>query len=431
MRASAVLLVAVALSVPATAPATTLKPWVGFNGSLGKYSMGDLNRDLDAMNVELIGTPLHLWPIGSGPGCGMSAGVGFGPSFSLGVGYDRVFASSGVVNPTTYVKARVPANAFRGTVEYAFPRRGPLGAYVGAAAGKLMVIGQFVGRSALDLRGSAPLVEVYLGGDWWGQPRCGLFATVGYRSARVKEVKTRGQVELNPDGSKYRLDYSGSLMRLGLKIPLTAPQSAAAPTATGGAKPWIGLNASYAGYQMTDVNGLTGLGLKKISGGPGFGATAGLDFPGHVALGVGYDRLAASSQSSHAGASPKFLMPANAFRGFVEYRLPSRGHLGLRLGVAGGTVMEAGSAATAFTEPAGTTETLRLKGSGALIEGYGSGEWQATPRIAATATLGYRHAKVGELKEAGVVLFKPNGLPLTADYSGVIARIGLKFALTK
>src|SRR5512140_1532647 len=109
MRALPLLLVAFALSIAATAPAAALKPWIGLDGSVAKYSMDDLNRQLEALNTPLVGTSLHLWPIGGGPGFGVKAGVDFGRGFTLGAGYDRVFASSGASDPSTYVKVRVPA----------------------------------------------------------------------------------------------------------------------------------------------------------------------------------------------------------------------------------------------------------------------------------------------------------------------------------
>ena len=254
MRALPILLLAVVLSGPTPTLAASLKPWVGVDGSYGRYSMGDLNRDLEDLNAELKGTALHFWQIGDGPGCGVSAGVDVGPRFSFGAGYDRVFASSGVADPTAYLKVRLPANEFKGLVEYAFPRKGPLGAHVGVAAGRLMVTGQIAVDSTFEVRGTAPLFEAYLGGDWWGQPRCGLFATVGYRYARVNEVKIGGEVQYVPDGTtypdgtpryrKYRLDYGGALLRIGLKVPLTAPAGTPAPAAGGGMKPWVGLNGS-------------------------------------------------------------------------------------------------------------------------------------------------------------------------------------------
>lgn len=462
MRAFSILLLALAVSAPATAPAAALKPWVALDGSLGRYSMGDVNRQLDALNLDLIGTSLYLSPIANGPGCGVSAGVDIGPGFSFGIGYDRLFASSGIADTARYTKLTLPANTVRGLVEYAFPRKGPVGAHIGAAAGRLMVTGQLVGDSVFQVRGTAPLFEVYLGGDWKAQPRCALFATVGYRYARVKEVKVNGRVELNPDGSKQRLDYGGPLARLGLRIPLTAPAGAAASTSGRGIKPWVGLNGSWGGYRIPDTDSLierydaalgevgeqNHLGPKAIGGGFGFGGSLGLDFPGHLTLGVGYDRLTASSKASNADGSNEYQLPANVFRGFVEHRFQTLRHLGTRLGLAGGAVMEARSAARDSTSSDGRKLSFPIKGSGALLEAYGSAEWQATSRFTATASLGYRYAKVREVKVAEVVhhqvmglteevtvgevvYFHGNGSPYSLDYSGLIARIGLKVALTK
>ena len=446
MRALPILLLAVSLSIPAPTHATSLRPWVGLGGSHGRYSMGDVNRDLDELNTELKQTSLHLAPITDGPGCGASAGVDLGKSLSLGIGYDRLFASSGVADATTYFRYRVPAHELRGMVEYAFPRRGPMGARVGVAAGQMRVTGHIVGDNVVEVRGTAPLFEAYLGGDWWGQPRCGLTATAGYRYARVDEVTIGGKVAVKPDGANYRLDYSGILLRLGLKIPLTSPAGAPAPSTTGGVKPWIGLNGSWGGYKMTDVNDRiagvhhgvdeegnpVSVGLKKITAGLGLGGSAGLDFPGHVTLGVGYERLSASSKASFTGGSYEYRVPANALRGFMEYRIPPRGRFGARLGVGGGTVMEAGPAAIAIDFTDGTANrSFPFEGSGALLEVYGSGEWRATSRVAATASLGYRHAKAAEIKEAGSVLFEAGGSPSTVDYSGGFARLGLRVALTK
>jgi hypothetical protein len=128
MRALPILLLAVALSGPAPVTAAALTPWVGVGGSLGSYSMGDVNSDLDLLNKELVGTGLHLASIDGGPGCGASAGVDFGQGLTVGVGYDRLFGSSGIQQPgLLYFRYRVPADAFRGMVEYAIPRKGPLG----------------------------------------------------------------------------------------------------------------------------------------------------------------------------------------------------------------------------------------------------------------------------------------------------------------
>lgn len=465
MRAFSILLLTLALSIPVTTSAVTLKPWVGFEGSVGRYTMGDVNRTLSALNVDLVGTPLRLWPIEGGPGCGLSAGLDLGRGFSLGAGYDRVFASSGAADATHFAKFRLPGNAIRGLAEYAFPRKGPLGAHVGGAAGKLMVTGEITDEFAHEVRGTAPLYEVYLGGDWWGQPRCGLFATLGYRSARVKEVKIDGVVALNPDGSKYRLDYSGMMLRLGLKVPLVAPADAPAAAATSRIRPWLSLGGSWGNYAMNDVNHdlntgvvvdtfihivetvadtvilpprATHFGLKKVPTNVGMSASAGLNFPGGLVLGIGCERLYASSRVRLPGVALDYDLPANTLRGIVEYRLRARGRFETRLGIAGGAVMLAHSAALPDTThfdreanpPTVQVSLFQVKGSGALVEVYGSGEWQARPLLAVTTSVGYRYAKAGEIKWAQAVHFRRSA-PYIADYSGLVARIGLKVALTK
>jgi hypothetical protein len=442
MRALPLLLLAVALSSPAPAVAASLKPWVGFDGSWGKYSMGDTNRELEDLNTGLKQTGLTLSQIGGGPGAGLSAGVDLGRGLSLGVGYDRLFASSGIEDATHFVKFRLPANAFRGIAEYSFPRQGPFGARVGVAGGVVTETGSIdsLGRSSRDVTGRAPLFETYLTAEWWGQPRCGLFATVGYRYARLSEVKIGGSVAYNPppDSSKYTLDFSGMMVRLGFRIPLTTAPGASAAAPAGKVRPWIGTSGSWSTYAMADVNRdirhidtdvdeggkVTHVG---IHGGPGFGASAGLDFPGRLTVGVAYDRLFASSKVSYSDGSLDYRLPANAFRGFMECRLLPQGRFGTRLGIAGGTVMEADPAAI---DADGTSPSLRVKGSGALVEAYGSFEWWATSRFAAAASLSYRYAKVGEVKANDRILFDPDHTRYGVDYGGLVARLGLKVALT-
>jgi hypothetical protein len=231
MRALLLLPLAAALAFAVPASGAALKPWIGFDGSYGKYTMGDVNRDLEDLNTGLKQTRLTLWPISGGPGVGLSAGLDFGRGLSVGVGYDRLFASSGAEDPNHLIRYRLPAHALRGIAEYAFPRKGPLGARIGVAGGLVAESGSIVIEdSSDDVTGSAPLFETYLAGEWWGQRRCGLFATVGYRHARLTEVKIGGSVAHNPppDGSNYTLDFSGMLVRVGFRIPLAAAPAAKA-----------------------------------------------------------------------------------------------------------------------------------------------------------------------------------------------------------
>jgi hypothetical protein len=63
--------------------------------------------------------------------------------------------------------------------------------------------------------------EVYAGGDWWQSKMFGLSGSVGYRMAKIKEVKdSQGTVYVAP-GQKYTVDYSGVFLRAAATFALT------------------------------------------------------------------------------------------------------------------------------------------------------------------------------------------------------------------
>ncbi len=229
MRGIPVLLLAVALSVPVPAAATTLRPWVGLSGSLGRYSLDDVNRSLEAQNQ---GANATLWPIDNGPAWGAGAGLDLWGGLSIGAGYERWYASSGVKTATRRYDLQLPANVLRAVAEYALPTRGALGAHLGVAAGSVSTSGsRLIGVASQDVSAKASLFEPYFGADWWGQRRCGVYATLGYRTAKATEVKIGGVVARNPDGSQLRLDYSGLVFRIGLKVPLGGQKARTEPPA--------------------------------------------------------------------------------------------------------------------------------------------------------------------------------------------------------
>ncbi len=225
---------------------------------------------------------------------------------------------------------------------------------------------------------------------------------------------------------------------------IASPALAATPT------PWLNVGGSWATYAMTDANQfvgafntmLTGSGITmskmdEVNNGFGFGVAAGVDLPAGFALGLGYDRLFASTEAPFAAAIPgvgdvsgtlTWKMPANAFRAMAEYRIPTPGPLGARLGVAGGVVSHSG--AIEVSVPGEGSESLDMTGTGPLFEGYLSGDWQAAPMLGFVASVGYRYAKVDDVKVEAFGLSET--VPgLSVDYSGVLVRLGLKLSLTK
>ncbi len=226
---------------------------------------------------------------------------------------------------------------------------------------------------------------------------------------------------------------------------IASPALAAAPT------PWLTVAGSWATYAMNDVNegigvtntfgpmldvtGLTIGRMNEVNNGFGFGVAAGVDLPAGLALGLGYERLFASTDAPFTLATTigdisgtmTLKLPANAFRALAEYRLPAPGPLSVRLGVAGGVVSHAGGLEVSVS---GLKQTLDLTGTGPLFEGYLSGEWRSAPMLSFLGSAGYRYAKINDIKAEGFGLSET--VPgMSVDYSGLLLRLGLKLSLTK
>jgi hypothetical protein len=228
-----------------------------------------------------------------------------------------------------------------------------------------------------------------------------------------------------------------------LAFLLLAAALAVPTTAAARLKPWLGVSGSWATYSMTDVNSElnhwnlllagTGLGLKEINGGFGFGLELGVPVMRGFHLGAGYDHLSASSDVSDSTGALRFKMPANIYRLFTEYRPPLQGTLGARIGVSAGILAESGEIVAENTGE--STTTAHLHGTAPVTEVYAGADWWAVPRLALTATLGVRKAKIKTVYITSpghsYVPTNPDGTNETIDYGGIFARLGAKFAFTK
>jgi hypothetical protein len=186
--------------------------------------MGDVNDEIRNVNAALAGSGLTMDEINNGFGFGITLGGDFNNPVTIGLGYDRLFGGSEVGDQSGSIKFDLPANAFRAFGEYRLPSSGQFRPWVGIAEGLVSASGSIelavtgVGTDAGDVSGVGPLTEAYVGGDVWAAPTFAMAASLGYRYAKIGEVKVRDQTVFNADGSKYTLDYSGLLLRVGFKI---------------------------------------------------------------------------------------------------------------------------------------------------------------------------------------------------------------------
>lgn len=221
-----IVFVAAILTLPASASAAPPRPWLCVTGSWGTYSMSDVNNEIGAINAVLDSVGLSMDEIRGGFGFGIAVGVDIPDRVSIGLGYERLSASTEVGDLSGSLRYHLPANVVRVSVEYRIPTERSYGGSVGFGVGLVKEAGSIdlvvtgVGAVAADLDGSGPLLDASVGGDWWMASQFALVGSAGFRYAKVREIRIEGQTIYNADGSKYSVDYSGVVVRLGLKAAL-------------------------------------------------------------------------------------------------------------------------------------------------------------------------------------------------------------------
>jgi hypothetical protein len=199
---------------------------------------------------------------------------------------------------------------------------------------------------------------------------------------------------------------------------------------------WLMLNGGGSTYVMSDLNAEieainaanagTGWSFPRVEDGRLLGAAMGFETAGQWNFGLGVDRLDATTRASDANGALEMRFGANAWRLFGEYSLRPLGHSTFFIGGALGIVQESGKWIESATGMAPVE--YKIHGSDPSFEGHVGGNWWATPQFAVTATVGYRYARVKEVMIEGVPFIMSNGEPMSLDFSGPSARLGIKLA---
>ena len=203
------------------------------------------------------------------------------------------------------------------------------------------------------------------------------------------------------------------------------------------ARPYFEAHAGWSSYSMTDVNSeiqavnyiIAPFHMNEISGGILYGAGFGADLSGGASIGIAYDRLTGSTDVGDATGSIKYDVPGNVFRATGHYAFKGQGSARAHLGASLGIVSEDG---TVSLSAAGSSLIHGdIKGSGALFEVFGGGDFRLGSQISAMADVGYRHAKAGGIEVDGTPVYNASGDKYSVDFSGFMLRAGLKFFLAK
>ncbi len=202
-------------------------------------------------------------------------------------------------------------------------------------------------------------------------------------------------------------------------------------------RPWISGTVGGSTYTMGDLNdeidginsGLAGSGLemKNVTNGLGFGAAVGVDVIPRLAVGVGYDRLTGKSKISDPTGSIEYDVPANLFRVFGRYTLASMPRANGFLEASLGRITSA--AQVKLSIAGGGAVSGDMEGSGVAFETGVGAELRPVPQFGFVASAGYRHATAGDIEIQGQPLTAVNGGAYSLDYSGMFLRAGVTVSL--
>ncbi len=215
----AVLLAAACLPVPSVAAAgddrfPERSPWVlDLEIGWAKMAMGQINDAVAVINEGYHSTYGDLKEINGGVDFGAAVGRRLGPSLTAGLKFTRLDASTDLPDPIGAIEYNVGANVWSAFVHWIPPMEGGVAWGAGLDLGVISTTGSIdlaipsVGVESGGLDGSAPAAAGYLIMDFAGTRTVSLQGQVGYRQAKITDLKVAGATT---DGE---LDYSGFFFR--------------------------------------------------------------------------------------------------------------------------------------------------------------------------------------------------------------------------
>lgn len=216
----------VMITLPTLALARPLRPWIAGSVGAATYSMGDVNDDIGNINAAIAGSGLRMDPIEHALNFGAAAGFDFGKGFSLGVGYDRLPASSDVGDWSGSIVYDFPGSFVRAFGRYAFQSTSKANGFLEGSLGRISAGGDVTvnvsgeGSVSGDVEGSGIGFEGAAGIELWTSPQFAFTGSLGFRHAVAKDVKVDGLAVYNNSGGEYTIDYSGVFARAGVRLSL-------------------------------------------------------------------------------------------------------------------------------------------------------------------------------------------------------------------
>jgi hypothetical protein len=205
-----------------SALAAGVRPWLSADGVWNNYAMANMTQHFD---VGTVGNDIR-----GDLGFRGAVGVESTQGLSVGVGVERLTAFTDLAFPggVSRLTYDLPATAVFGIVQ-ARIHQGGVDLRLGVSGGVISVKGEHrltvapLAPVILEVTGTSPMAECHLSADRHLASVLAVTATVGYRLARVyrpiiQDDAGRGYAPRDVFGSRFNVDYTGPVVRLGLRF---------------------------------------------------------------------------------------------------------------------------------------------------------------------------------------------------------------------